>query len=134
MGTIVFTETKRGADQLSHSLNRNRFRAVTIHGDKEQRERDRALADLKSGRTCILIATDVASRGLDVKDIGFVVNYDFPNQIEDYIHRIGRTGRAGATGSSYTFFTQDKFRHAPDLIKVLEEANQPVPAELQKLA
>merc|ERR1711963_536171 len=77
---------------------------------------------------------DVASRGLDVKDIKYVINYDFPTQIEDYIHRVGRTGRAGATGSSYTFFTQDNFRHAPNLIKVLQEANQPIPAELQKLA
>merc|ERR1712196_279531 len=122
MGTIVFTETKRGADQLSHSLNRNRFRAVTIHGDKEQRERDRALADFKSGRTCILIATDVASRGLDVKDIGFVVNYDFPNQIEDYIHRIGRTGRAGAYGTAYTFFTSKNGNFARDLVDILREA------------
>merc|ERR1712151_132699 len=88
----------------------------------------------KEGKQPILVATDVASRGLDVKDIKYVINYEFPNQIEDYIHRVGRTGRAGATGSSYTFFTQDKARHAGSLIKVLQEANQPVPAELEKLA
>merc|ERR1712185_208496 len=88
----------------------------------------------KSGKSPILVATDVASRGLDVKDIKYVINYDFPNSIEDYIHRVGRTGRAGATGSSYTFFTQDKFKHAAELIKVLQEANQPVPEELHKLA
>ena len=82
----------------------------------------------------ILIATDIASRGLDVKDIKYVINYDFPSQIEDYVHRVGRTGRAGATGSSYTFFTKDKFRHAQALINVLREASQPVPAELEKLA
>merc|ERR1712087_928977 len=76
----------------------------------------------------------VASRGLDVKDIKYVINYDFPSQIEDYVHRVGRTGRAGATGSSYTFFTKDKFRHAKELIAVLKEANQPVPQELERLA
>jgi len=71
---------------------------------------------------------------LTVKDIKYVINYDFPGSIEDYIHRVGRTGRAGATGSSYTFFTSDKFKHAKDLVTVLKEANQPVPEELLKLA
>lgn len=80
------------------------------------------------------MATDVASRGIDVKDIKYVINYDFPGSIEDYVHRVGRTGRAGATGSSYTFFTQDKFRHANDLVRVLQEASQPIPDELAKLA
>merc|ERR1712217_745198 len=88
----------------------------------------------KEGKSPILIATDVASRGIDVKDIKYVINYDFPGSVEDYIHRIGRTGRAGATGSSYTFFTADKFKHAKELVGVLREANQPVPEELEKLA
>merc|ERR1719473_2668232 len=86
-----------------------------------------------SGKSPILVATDVASRGIDVKDIKYVINYDFPNQIEDYVHRIGRTGRAGAMGSSYSFFTSDKFKHAKDLVNVLREASQPVPEELEKL-
>merc|ERR1712110_486621 len=92
------------------------------------------LNEFKTGKSPILVATDVASRGIDVKDIKYVINYDFPGSIEDYIHRVGRTGRAGATGSSYTFFTSDKFKHAKDLVAVLNEANQPVPEELQKLA
>merc|ERR1712129_588494 len=91
------------------------------------------LNEFKEGKSPILIATDVASRGLDVKDIKYVINYDFPSQIEDYVHRVGRTGRAGATGSSYTFFTADKSKLAKDLIGVLREASQPVPEELEKL-
>merc|ERR1711972_795312 len=92
------------------------------------------MGEFKEGKSPILVATDVASRGLDVKDIKYVINYDFPNGIEDYVHRVGRTGRAGATGSSYTFFTTDKAKHANDLISGLREANQPVPEELEKLA
>merc|ERR1712151_1244752 len=104
-----------------------------LHGDKKQEERDWVLKEFKEGKSPILVATDVASRGLDVKDIKYVINYDFPKQIEDYIHRVGRTGRAGATGSSYTFFTSDKARMAKDLINVLKEASQPVPEELERL-
>merc|ERR1712125_82744 len=131
---LIFSATKRDSDQLTREMRTDGFPALCLHGDKKQEERDWVLKEFKDGKSPILVATDVASRGLDVKDIKYVINYDFPTQIEDYIHRVGRTGRAGATGSSYTFFTQDKFRHAPDLIKVLEEANQPVPEELRKLA
>merc|ERR1712046_183584 len=131
---LIFAQTKRDGDDLTREMRTDGWPALCIHGDKKQEEREWVLKEFKEGKSPILIATDVASRGLDVKDIKYVINYDFPNQIEDYIHRVGRTGRAGATGSSYTFFTQDKFRHAPDLIKVLQEANQPVPAELEKLA
>merc|ERR1739845_84644 len=131
---LIFTETKRGSDQLTREMRLDGWPALCIHGDKKQEERDWVLKEFKEGKSPILLATDVASRGLDVKDIKYVINYEFPTQIEDYIHRVGRTGRAGATGSSYTFFTQDKSKHARDLISVLEEANQPVPAELEKLA
>merc|ERR1712130_686231 len=131
---LIFAQTKRDGDDLTREMRMDGFPALCIHGDKKQEEREWVLKEFKEGKSPILVATDVTSRGLDVKDIKYVINYDFPNQIEDYIHRVGRTGRAGATGSSYTFFTQDKFRHAPDLIKVLQEANQPVPAELEKLA
>merc|ERR1712019_235198 len=131
---LIFCETKRGSDQLTREMRLDGWPALCIHGDKKQEERDWVLKEVKEGKSPILVATDVASRGLDVKDIKYVINYDFPSAIEDYIHRVGRTGRAGATGSSYTFFTQDKFRHAKDLIKVLEEANQPVPSELERLA
>merc|ERR1719198_1636988 len=131
---LIFAETKRGADQLTLEMRTAGLPALSIHGDKKQEEREWVLEQFKKGKNPILIATDVAARGLDVKDIKFVINYDFPNNIEDYVHRIGRTGRAGATGSAYTFFTSDKFKHAKDLVSVLNEANQPVPEELQKLA
>jgi ATP-dependent RNA helicase DDX5/DBP2 len=131
---LIFSSTKRDGDQLTREMRLDGWPALCIHGDKKQEERDWVLKEFKEGKSPILIATDVASRGLDVKDIKYVINYDFPGSVEDYIHRVGRTGRAGATGSSYTFFTSDKARHAPDLIKVLQEANQPVPDELLKIA
>merc|ERR1712083_349972 len=131
---LIFCETKRGSDQLTREMRLDGWPALCIHGDKKQEERDWVLAEFKSGKSPILVATDVAARGLDVKDIKYVINYDFPGQIEDYVHRIGRTGRAGATGSSYPFFTSDKVRMAKDLINVLREASQPVPEELERLA
>jgi len=91
------------------------------------------LRDFKSGRIMQMVATDVASRGIHVDDIGLVVNYDFPQQVEDYIHRIGRTGRAGKKGSSVTFFTQQDGKKAKALIKILNDAGQPVPHELQQI-
>merc|ERR1719262_703905 len=128
---IIFSETKRGADDLCREMRTDGFPALCIHGDKKQEERDWVLQEFKSGKSPVLIATDVASRGLDVKDIKYVINYDMPRQIEDYIHRIGRTGRAGATGSSYSFLTQSNARMASELIEVLKEANQNVPKELE---
>merc|ERR1719331_1400867 len=131
---LIFADTKRGGDQLTREMRLDGWPALCMHGDKKQEERDWVLQEFKSGKSPILVATDVAARGIDVKDIKYVINYDFPGSIEDYIHRVGRTGRAGATGSSYTFFTSDKFKHAKDLVTVLQEANQPVPDELHKLA
>merc|ERR1712166_1081194 len=131
---LIFVQTKTGGDTLTREMRTDGWPALCMHGDKKQEERDWVLKEFKEGKSPILVATDVASRGLDVKDIKYVINYDFPGSIEDYIHRVGRTGRAGATGSSYTFFTSDKAKHAGDLIKVLREASQPVPAELEKLA
>merc|ERR1712228_515851 len=130
---LIFAQTKRDGDQLTREMRTDGWPALCIHGDKKQEERDWVLKEFKEGKSPILVATDVASRGLDVKDIKYVINYDFPTQIEDYVHRVGRTGRAGATGSSYTFFTADKARHAGALIQVLREASQPVPAELERL-
>jgi len=131
---LIFSETKRGADNLCRQLRQDGFAALCMHGDKKQEERDWVLKEFKEGKSPIMIATDVAARGLDVKDIRYVINYDFPGAIEDYVHRIGRTGRAGASGMAYTFFTADKFKHAKDLVTVLEEAQQNVPDELRKLA
>merc|ERR1711933_222129 len=118
---LIFAQSKRDCDELTREMRLDGWPALCIHGDKKQEERDWVLKEFKEGKSPILVATDVASRGLDVKDIKYVINYDFPNSIEDYIHRVGRTGRAGAFGSSYTFFTSDKARHAKDLIAVLRE-------------
>ncbi|CAN4082437.1 unnamed protein product [Withania somnifera] len=130
---IIFCSTKKMCDQLARNLTRP-FGAAAIHGDKSQGERDHVLSQFRTGRSPVLVATDVAARGLDVKDIRVVVNYDFPTGVEDYVHRIGRTGRAGATGEAYTFFCDQDSKHASDLIKVLEGANQKVPAELRDMA
>ncbi|KAJ4834336.1 hypothetical protein Tsubulata_037534 [Turnera subulata] len=130
---IIFCSTKRLCDQLARNIGRN-FSTATIHGDKSQGERDWVLNQFRSGKSSILVATDVAARGLDIKDIRVVINYDFPNGIEDYVHRIGRTGRAGATGVSYTFFSEQDWKHAADLVKVLEGANQFVPPEVREIA
>lgn len=90
--------------------------------------------DLKNGVVRILIATDVASRGLDIKDVTHIVNFDFPHNIEEYVHRIGRTGRAGRSGASLTFMTRADWRHAADLVKIMEEANQEVPREVYEMS
>lgn len=131
---IIFVETKKGCDQLTRSLRMENLNVRAIHGDKTQQDRDEALADFKSGRIAVLVATDVAARGLDVKDVRIVMNFDMPNTIEDYVHRIGRTGRAGATGTSISFFTEKHARYARDLVKVLEEASMPVPPALSAMA
>ncbi|XP_049398263.1 ATP-dependent RNA helicase-like protein DB10 isoform X1 [Solanum stenotomum] len=129
---IIFCSTKKMCDQLSRNLTRN-FGAAAIHGDKSQGERDYVLSQFRTGRSPVLVATDVAARGLDIKDIRVVVNFDFPTGIEDYVHRIGRTGRAGASGLAYTFFSDQDAKHALDLVKVLEGANQSVPTELRDM-
>ncbi|KAK9673706.1 hypothetical protein RND81_12G185100 [Saponaria officinalis] len=129
---IVFCATKKMCDLLARKLSR--LGAAAIHGDKSQGERDSVLNQFRSGRSPLLVATDVAARGLDVKDIRVVVNYDFPTGVEDYVHRIGRTGRAGATGVAYTFLSDQDGRHAKDLVKILEGANQQVPQEVRDMA
>ncbi|XP_042498005.1 ATP-dependent RNA helicase-like protein DB10 isoform X2 [Macadamia integrifolia] len=130
---IVFCSTKKMCDQLARTIGRQ-FGAAAIHGDKSQIERDNVLNQFRSGRSPILVATDVAARGLDVKDIRVVINYDFPTGIEDYVHRIGRTGRAGATGMAYTFLGEQDAKHASDLVKILEGSNQRVPPEIRDMA
>ncbi|SBT49210.1 ATP-dependent RNA helicase, putative [Plasmodium ovale wallikeri] len=136
---LIFCDTKRNCDNLCKELRYHQYNALSIHGDKQQRERDRILNNYKSDRCNILVATDVASRGLDIKNISVVINYDIPNTIEDYIHRIGRTGRAGNRGKSILFFSYDyyvpqKFRFAKELIKLLNKTNQVVPKELKEIA
>ncbi|CAN1294236.1 DEAD-box ATP-dependent RNA helicase 30 [Linum perenne] len=131
---LIFTETKKGCDQITRQLRMDGWPALSIHGDKNQAERDWVLSEFKSGRSPVMTATDVAARGLDVKDIKCVINYDFPTSLEDYIHRIGRTGRAGAKGTAFTFFTHANVKFARELIKILTEARQIVPPPLSDLA
>ncbi|CAI0446297.1 unnamed protein product [Linum tenue] len=131
---LIFTETKKGCDQITRQLRMDGWPALSIHGDKNQAERDWVLSEFKSGRSPIMTATDVAARGLDVKDIKCVINFDFPTSLEDYIHRIGRTGRAGAKGTAFTFFTHGNAKFARHLIKILAEAGQVVPPALSDMA
>lgn len=127
---LIFARTKRGCDKLCESLERLRFEAYSIHGDKTQSKRDSIIYHYKKTKGGILVATDVASRGLDIKDIGYVINFDFPMTIEDYIHRIGRTGRAGASGISFTFFTSNDNSFSSQLLKILKKSKQNAPQEL----
>jgi len=124
---LVFAETKKRTDALFHYLRFNGIRVACIHGDHIQTERDMAVEAFGRGEVNVLVATNVASRGLDIKGVSHVVNYDFPSSMEPYIHRIGRTGRAGARGTSLSFFTDADFELAEDLKQVLKESNQPIP-------
>lgn len=132
--TLIFVETKRKVEDITRQIKRMGYPAVSMHGDKSQGERDHVLRLFRDGRSPILVATDVAARGLDVDGIKFVVNYDYPNSSEDYIHRIGRTGRSTSTGTAYAFVTPKDARQVNDLISVLKEANQVVNPKLMELA
>lgn len=131
---IIFVETKKKVDDITKNIRREGFMAICIHGDKSQPERDYVLNEFRNGKSHILVATDVAARGLDVEDVKYVINFDYPNSSEDYIHRIGRTGRCDQAGTAYAFFTSTNQRQAKDLIAVLEEAGQPINPKLQELA
>ncbi|KAI5645449.1 DEAD/DEAH box helicase domain-containing protein [Phthorimaea operculella] len=131
---IVFVETKKKVDDIARAVRRMGHKALAIHGDKSQPERDAVLTEFRNGATSILIATDVAARGLDVEDVKFVVNYDYPNSSEDYIHRIGRTGRCQQSGTAYTYFTSGDSRQARGLMAVLRETGQNPPAKLNDMA
>ena len=132
--TLIFVETKRMADTLSDFLINQNLSATSIHGDRTQRERERALEMFRTGRCPVLVATAVAARGLDIPNVTHVVNYDLPTDIDDYVHRIGRTGRAGNTGHSTAFFNRGNRGVVKDLIELLKEANQEVPAFLETIA
>ncbi|CAO2831889.1 unnamed protein product [Amaranthus hypochondriacus] len=132
--TLVFVETKKGADALEHWLSINGFPATSIHGDRSQQERELALRSFKSGNTPILVATDVAARGLDIPHVAHVINFDLPNDIDDYVHRIGRTGRAGNSGLATAFFNESNQSLARPLSELMQEANQEVPDWLVRYA
>jgi len=116
---LVFTGTKLGANRLANELNKSGIHAAAIHGDKTQGERIKALDDFKSGEVGVLVATDVAARGLDISALPYVVNYDLPHNAEDYVHRIGRTGRAGASGEAISLMTEDEARYLKDIEKLI---------------
>ncbi len=121
MRAIVFTRTKHGADKVARHLAKSGIRAEAIHGNKSQSARQRALASFKSQKPPILVATDVAARGLDIDEVSHVVNYDLPDVAETYIHRIGRTGRAGATGVAFSFCAADERAQLRDIERLLKK-------------
>lgn len=118
--TLVFVETKRNADAIEDFLCRDGFPATSIHGDRTQREREDALSSFRAGRTPILVATDVAARGLDIPNVIHVINFDMPKDIDDYVHRIGRTGRAGNTGHATAFVNDRNYNICRDLMNTLK--------------
>lgn len=131
--TLVFVEMKRTADFIASYLSECALPTTSIHGDRLQREREEALADFKNGRMGVLVATAVAARGLDIKNVYHVVNYDLPKSIDEYVHRIGRTGRVGNRGKATSFY--DPEVDAPlarDLVKILQQAGQDIPPWLEK--
>lgn len=131
--TLVFVERQEKADDLLKELLRKGYPCMSIHGGKDQIDRDSTIEDFKHGVVPILIATSVAARGLDVKQLKLVVNYDAPNHLEDYVHRAGRTGRAGNKGTAVSFVTRDQENCAPGIAKALEQSGQPVPPELEEM-
>ncbi|XP_051815804.1 probable ATP-dependent RNA helicase DDX43 [Acanthochromis polyacanthus] len=131
---LIFVGKKLMADDLSSDMCLQGLAVQSLHGDREQCDREEALKDFKESRVRILVATDLASRGLDVHDITHVFNFDFPRNIEEYVHRVGRTGRAGRSGAALTLVTRDDWRNAPELIPILERAGQEVPEELILMA
>jgi ATP-dependent RNA helicase DDX3X len=132
--TLVFVETKRMADSLCLYLVESGKPATTIHGDRQQWQREEALQAFKSGNIPILVATAVAARGLDIPNVTHVISFDLPKDIDDYTHRIGRTGRAGNTGLATGFFEYRNRFMAADLVGLLTEAKQTVPDWLAKMA
>uniref|UniRef100_A0AAX7U556 RNA helicase n=1 Tax=Astatotilapia calliptera TaxID=8154 RepID=A0AAX7U556_ASTCA len=132
--TLVFVETKKGADALEDFLYREGYACTSIHGDRSQRDREEALNQFRSGKCPILVATAVAARGLDISNVKHVINFDLPSDIEEYVHRIGRTGRVGNLGLATSFFNDKNGNITKDLLDILVEAKQEVPSWLESLA
>uniref|UniRef100_A0A671ND28 RNA helicase n=1 Tax=Sinocyclocheilus anshuiensis TaxID=1608454 RepID=A0A671ND28_9TELE len=132
--TLVFVETKKGADALEDFLYREGYACTSIHGDRSQRDREEALHQFRSGRCPILVATAVAARGLDISNVKHVINFDLPSDIEEYVHRIGRTGRVGNLGLATSFFNDKNSNITKDLLDIVVEAKQEVPSWLESLA
>ncbi|XP_076857502.1 DEAD-box helicase 3 X-linked a isoform X7 [Brachyhypopomus gauderio] len=132
--TLVFVETKKGADALEDFLYREGYACTSIHGDRSQRDREEALHQFRSGRCPIMVATAVAARGLDICNVKHVINFDLPSDIEEYVHRIGRTGRVGNLGLATSFYNDKNSNITKDLLDILVEAKQEVPSWLESLA
>ncbi|KAJ0053949.1 hypothetical protein Pint_03537 [Pistacia integerrima] len=129
---LVFALYQLEADRLENMLRKSGWKVVAIHGKKAQHDRTKSLSLFKQGTCPLMVATDVAARGLDIPDVEVVINYTFPLTTEDYVHRIGRTGRAGKKGVSHTFFTHHNKALSGELVNVLREAGQTVPSDLLK--
>lgn len=132
---LVFTRTKHGADRVARALNGAKISAMAIHGDKSQSARQFALSNFKSGRVQVLVATDIAARGIDIDGLSYVINFDLPNEPESYVHRIGRTGRAGAEGTAVSFCDYDELAYLKDIEKLIKkkipvETENPFPMEV----
>ena len=131
---LIFVSSQDRCDGLFRDLLRAGYPCLSLHGGKDQSDRESTISDFKSAVCNVLVATSVAARGLDVKELVLVVNYDCPNHHEDYIHRVGRTGRAGAKGTAVTFISPDEEQYAPDLVKALKDSGARIPADLATLA
>jgi ATP-dependent RNA helicase DDX46/PRP5 len=130
---LIFVDRQEAADNLLRDLSLKGHICMSLHGGKDQVDRDSTISDFKSGVVRIVIATSVAARGLDVKQLKLVVNYDAPNHMEDYVHRAGRTGRAGNKGTCVTFITPDQERYALDLVRALTASGANIPSELKTM-
>ncbi|XP_008825075.1 putative ATP-dependent RNA helicase Pl10 [Nannospalax galili] len=131
---LVFVETKKGADSLEDFLYHEGYACTSIHGDRSQRDREEALHQFRLGKSPILVATAVAARGLDISNVKHVINFDLPSDIEEYVHRIGRTGRVGNLGLATSFFNERNINITKDLLDLLVEAKQEVPSWLENMA
>ncbi|KAJ3073418.1 pre-mRNA processing RNA-helicase, partial [Rhizoclosmatium hyalinum] len=131
---LIFVDRHEAADNLLRDLLKRGYPCQSLHGGKDQADRQSTFQDFKTGDTNIVIATSVAARGLDVKQLKIVINYECPNHMEDYVHRCGRTGRAGKKGTAYTFITPDQDKYAVDIVQALKMSNVPVPEDVQALA
>jgi len=132
-GILIFVDKQNEADELFKELFKLGHHCLLIHGGQDQEDRDFAISDFKAKLRNILISTSVCARGLDVKDLGLVINFKCPNHMEDYVHRVGRTGRAGNKGVAYTFISPDEAHYSEEILRVLEQSNQKIPTELKTL-
>ncbi|KAL1306813.1 hypothetical protein AAFC00_005470 [Neodothiora populina] len=131
---LIFVERQEAADKMMFDLHTRGYPCSSIHGGREQIDREQAIDDFKRGDIPILIATSIAARGLDVKQLKLVINFDVPNHLEDYVHRAGRTGRAGKTGTAVTFITPEQEKYAPDLVKAFKRSKLEAPKDLVEMA